>query len=111
MSSATEKVSLTWKGLCRDTWIRYLPKEGKTKRGKQQKGYPGKTVLIVSHGDAIRNFLVHTGCTTYDQLPDGSIRNCGYAVVQSDGVDFFIKELSGINKLETKEVETKEVQS
>lgn len=66
--------------------------------------YPSKTVLIVSHGDAIRNFFVHTGCATYDQLPDGSIDNCGYAVVQSDGVDFFIKETSGIYMGETKDI-------
>lgn len=59
--------------------------------------YTGKIVLIVSHGDAIRNFLIHAGCATYDQLPDGSIENCGYAVVQSDGVDFFIKETQGVH--------------
>lgn len=60
--------------------------------------YPGKNILIVSHGDAIKYFLVHTGFATYKELQGRSIDNCSYVKVQSDGVDFFIKETKGINK-------------
>ncbi|MFH0943410.1 MAG: histidine phosphatase family protein [Candidatus Beckwithbacteria bacterium] len=65
--------------------------------------YPGKTVLIVSHGAVIRHFLIRIGFATFNQLrwdPDKAppINNLGYAVIQSDGIDFFVTETFGINK-------------
>ena len=60
--------------------------------------YPDKTILIVSHGDVIRYFLIHIGYATYSQLGEGSIENCSYVKIQSDGVDFFVKETKGIHK-------------
>ena len=59
--------------------------------------FPGKKVFIVCHGALIRTFLIHLGFAEYEQLPSGSIKNTGYAVIESDGVDFFVKETSGIN--------------
>lgn len=61
--------------------------------------YPGKTVLVVSHGDVIKHFLIHIGYATYSQLREGSIENCSYIKIQSDGVDFFVKETRGIHKM------------
>jgi len=60
--------------------------------------YRGKTIAIVSHSDAIRYFLIHIGFATYEELPDGSIENCSYVKVQSDGVDFFVIEARGVRK-------------
>ncbi len=60
--------------------------------------YKHKTVLIVCHGGIMRKFLVKIGFATYDQLPGHSIENTGYFILESDGVDFYIKETHGINK-------------
>lgn len=61
--------------------------------------YPGKTILIVTHGGNIRTLLIHLGFGTYDQLPPYSIGNLANIKLLCDGVDFFIKETHGINKL------------
>jgi broad specificity phosphatase PhoE len=58
--------------------------------------YPDKTILIVSHGDAIKYFLIHTGFATYTELPYDAIENCSWVKVESDGVDFSVKETRGI---------------
>ena len=60
--------------------------------------YLGKTVLVVTHGGMIRSLLMHLGFGSFDELPSGCVENTGYIVLQSDGVDFFIKETKGINK-------------
>jgi broad specificity phosphatase PhoE len=60
--------------------------------------FMGQTVLVVVHGSIMRATLMHLGFANYDELPPGSIENTGYAVLQSDGVDFFIKETKGVNK-------------
>lgn len=60
--------------------------------------YPRKNVLVVSHGGIMRAFLIHLGFALYRELPPGSIGNTGYVVVESDGIDFFIKKFSGITK-------------
>jgi broad specificity phosphatase PhoE len=59
-------------------------------------GYPGKTTLITSHGGIMRALLVKLGYATWDTV--GDFENCGYIVLQSDGVDFFFKEAKGIKK-------------
>jgi len=58
--------------------------------------HPSKTILIITHGGCIRTFLMHTGYVKWGELPVGSFSNAGYAKVQSDGVDFFIREVRGI---------------
>jgi len=62
--------------------------------------YPHKNILIVTHGAIIRMFLVNLGWAEYDELSGTSIDNTGYIIIESDGVDFFIKEVAGINKQE-----------
>ncbi|MBI2196766.1 histidine phosphatase family protein [Candidatus Daviesbacteria bacterium] len=57
--------------------------------------YPGKTILIVSHGGIIRAFLNHLSEEIY---LDGAISNMAYIKLESDGVDFFIKEMKGVKK-------------
>lgn len=60
--------------------------------------YPDKNILMVTHGGVMRVFLIHLGYGTYITLPSGSINNTAYVRLESDGVDFFIKETFGIEK-------------
>ncbi len=59
--------------------------------------YAGKTVLVVSHGAAIRILLAHLGFGTRKELL-GSISNAAYIKLESDGIDFFVKETFGVVK-------------
>jgi hypothetical protein len=43
-------------------------------------------------------FLIKTGYSTKKRLPGGSFKNAGYVKVLSDGVDFIIKEVQGVQK-------------
>lgn len=60
-------------------------------------GYQGKTVLVVTHGGNIRTFLTRLGYVKYGELIPGTFQNSGYLKVESDGVDFFIKDVKGID--------------
>lgn len=56
--------------------------------------YPGKNVLVVTHGGMICVLLVKIGYTTYSNLED--IDNAGYIKLLSDGVEFTVKETHGL---------------
>jgi broad specificity phosphatase PhoE len=60
--------------------------------------YQGKNVLIVTHGGIMKAFLIHLGFATNKTLPPGSIKNTAYVKLESDGVDFFIRETFRIEK-------------
>lgn len=60
-------------------------------------GYQSKTVLIVTHGGNIRTFLTKLDFAEYGKLTPGTFKNAGYIVVESDGVDFFLKEVEGVD--------------
>lgn len=60
--------------------------------------YEGKTVLVVSHGSIMRALLTRLGFASYDELQPGCIENTGYIKLESDGVDFFVRETKGIKK-------------
>lgn len=60
--------------------------------------YAGKTVLLVCHGGLMRAFLIKIGYGTHTELPPGTIDNTAYFKLESDGVDFVIKETDGIHK-------------
>jgi len=60
--------------------------------------YQGKTVLVVTHGGPILTLLIHLGWSTYENFSEGGIDNLSYVILESDGVDFFIKETFGIRK-------------
>jgi broad specificity phosphatase PhoE len=62
--------------------------------------YEGKTVLVVAHGNIMRSFLTHLGFARYDELAPGSIENGGYVQLESDGIDFSIKETFGIHLIQ-----------
>lgn len=60
--------------------------------------YLGRTVLMISHGSLLRTFLIHLGFASRNELPYGALSNSGYIKLRSDGVDFIIDEVMGLNK-------------
>lgn len=60
--------------------------------------YRGKTVLVANHANNMKSLLTHLGYATYDELGRPSIENTAYIVLETDGVDFFIKETHGVHK-------------
>ena len=63
--------------------------------------YPGKKVLIVSHGGPIKYFLIKIGYASSKKLGWGAITNTSHVKLLSDGVDFFVKKTWGVNKHES----------
>ena len=60
--------------------------------------YPGKTILAVCHGGIIRQFLIHIGWGTPDELKGGVIKNAAYLKVETDGINIRVLETSGVEK-------------
>jgi broad specificity phosphatase PhoE len=60
--------------------------------------HPGKTVLIVAHGTIMRSFLIKIGFATLAQLPKQSIDNTAHVRLETDGIDFFVKDTQGVHK-------------
>lgn len=61
--------------------------------------HPGKKILVATHGGVIRILLIHLGEFTYQSIRNYRIANTGYIVLNSDGVDFFVKEKHGIEQI------------
>ena len=62
--------------------------------------YPNKNVLVVTHAGCIKNFLIKTGYMERKTSTEWYFKNAGFVKTLSDGVDFFIKEVQGIQKKE-----------
>ena len=58
--------------------------------------HPNKTVLVVSHGGPIRMFLAKIGYAKREELVGGSLKNAGCINVLSDGVDFILQSVKGV---------------
>ncbi len=56
--------------------------------------YPRKNILVVTHGGGIRTLLIKLGFFTHADR--ANINNLAYVKLESDGVDFFVKETKGI---------------
>lgn len=56
--------------------------------------YPGKTVLIVTHGGMIRGLLIKNGYGDFNKV--GDMDNCGYVKVLSNGKTFKIIAVAGL---------------
>lgn len=54
--------------------------------------YQGKDILVVSHGGVMRILLDHLG----KRVARGATANTAYIKLESDGVEFFVKETEGI---------------
>jgi broad specificity phosphatase PhoE len=59
--------------------------------------WQGKTLLVICHGNVMRSVLTHLGYAKFDELPAGSIKNTGYFRLETDGIDFFLKDTFGIS--------------
>jgi broad specificity phosphatase PhoE len=58
--------------------------------------YPEKNILVGTHGGVLHMLLVHLGVMTYNESDMTKIHNAAYIKVESDGVEFFVKEQVGI---------------
>lgn len=65
--------------------------------------HPGKNILAVTHSGILRMVLLHTGYHTYEQSDAVYLANGSYIKLESDGIDIFIKEVSGIFPRNTQE--------
>jgi len=54
--------------------------------------YQGKNILMVTHGGLLRAFLAHLGFKIKETSGVNPLKNTGYFVLESDGVEFLIKE-------------------
>jgi len=57
--------------------------------------HTGETVLVVGHRYLIRMLLVSFGYGAYKNLKDGALNLGGYAVVESDGTVFTVRNVVG----------------
>jgi broad specificity phosphatase PhoE len=62
------------------------------------KHHPGKTLLIVAHGGALRALLIKLGYATLSDLPPEAMQNTSYAKLIYDGHGLKVEETAGINK-------------
>jgi broad specificity phosphatase PhoE len=58
--------------------------------------HPNQSILVVSHGGTMRAILLHLGVFAEKDLQAITIENTAYAVIRSDGTDFFIDQTVGI---------------
>jgi broad specificity phosphatase PhoE len=59
-------------------------------------GNPGKKVLVFTHAGPIRVLLIKLGLFAYKGYIH--VENLGFVTLESDGVDFFVKEIKGVDK-------------
>ncbi|MFZ5437746.1 MAG: histidine phosphatase family protein [Patescibacteria group bacterium] len=59
-----------------------------------------KNNLIVTHGAAMRTFLIYLEWAEYAELPHGSIDNTAYIKLEKNNDTFVIQETFGIQKIE-----------
>jgi len=62
--------------------------------------YQGKKILVVTHGSVMRVFLTKLGYLSKEESRQVFIKNLAFIKVLSDGVDFFIKEVFGLEQKE-----------
>jgi 2,3-bisphosphoglycerate-dependent phosphoglycerate mutase len=63
--------------------------------------YPGKKVLVATHGGPIKYFLIKIGYASTKELGWGSISNTAHVKILTDGIDFFVTDTWGVNKHES----------
>ena len=61
-------------------------------------GHPGKTILMATHGGVLMHILRHVGYLTYQEKV--FVSNTGNMVIETDGSDFFVKEVHGLKKID-----------
>jgi aspartate carbamoyltransferase catalytic subunit len=58
--------------------------------------HPQKTIAIFSHGRLIRTLLAHLGHTTIESSPSGSLKNCGYVILDVTNKIISITKVIGL---------------
>jgi len=58
--------------------------------------YPGRTVLAISHSVMISALLIHLGYIKYHENPTYLFPHNSYVILESDGVEFDVKEVRKI---------------
>lgn len=58
--------------------------------------YPGKTVLVISHSGTISLLLIHLGLMKYHENPTYLFPHNSCVILESDGVEFKVKEIRKI---------------
>ena len=58
--------------------------------------YPGKTLLVVSHGTILRMMLAKLGLIAVENYWKIHIKNTGYIKVKTDGSDIFLEHTEGV---------------
>ena len=61
---------------------------------------PGKKILVGTHGGTLRMLLMHLGKFSYNDNDSNHINNGGYIILESDGVDFVLKEITGVTQFQ-----------
>jgi len=60
--------------------------------------YPGKTILVTTHGGLMRVFLNHLEWNGPTDLKSGSVKNTAYIKLITNGENFLIDEVTGVEK-------------
>ncbi|MFZ2205439.1 MAG: histidine phosphatase family protein [Minisyncoccia bacterium] len=60
--------------------------------------HTNKTVLVTTHGGIIRVLLSYLGWSGEEDLKSGSVKNTAYVKLFSDGTDFIIDDVQGVDK-------------
>ena len=58
--------------------------------------YPEKNILATTHSGVLRILIIHLGFMTYEEFDTMRFINGGYLELETDGVDFFVKEIHGL---------------
>lgn len=58
--------------------------------------YPDKDILATTHSGVLRILIIHLGFMTYEEFDTMRFINGGYLQLETDGVDFFVKEMHGL---------------
>lgn len=66
---------------------------------------PGKNILAATHSGVLRILILHLGFMTYEEFDTMRFINGGYMELESDGIDFTIKQMHGLVPVENESVE------
>jgi len=62
------------------------------------RAYPGKTILVVTHGGVVLTLAAHLGIIPREESYKYTVENAGYLQLQSDGTTFIVKQVEGLKK-------------
>jgi broad specificity phosphatase PhoE len=66
--------------------------------------HSGKTICAVTHGFVMRALLVRLGWSSFENLPEGSVRNTGYFILRVDARQMTVLDTVGIQTLNLRSI-------